>query len=176
MRHPIDTWSGTDLNTILTQPLGGVPELVRWSASIVLTPHGWIGRVDNYLNHTTIECQVEPNAFSWARETLDGILREKSKSAPLPLFESTTRFVQPRFADDELDAEWYEEQLANADLSEEDREDLEAELETLEIEQLRDEAEKEDEAWEEEYTAPITPGRQITGLTKSSWYKRLFNL
>jgi proteasome lid subunit RPN8/RPN11 len=60
-RHPINTWSSRDLATILTEPLGGIPEMVKWSASIVLTPHGWIGRVDNYVKKTTAVCPVLPS-------------------------------------------------------------------------------------------------------------------
>ena len=60
-RHPVEGWSATDLNTILTAPLGGIPELVRWSASIVRTPTRWIGRVDNHLTRTHVVAEVVPN-------------------------------------------------------------------------------------------------------------------
>ena len=60
-RHPVEGWSATDLNTILTAPLGGIPELVRWSASIVRTPTRWIGRVDNHINKTHVVAEVVPN-------------------------------------------------------------------------------------------------------------------
>ena len=77
-RHPIDNWSGTDENTIQTSPLGGIPELVKWSASMVLTPHkGWIGRVDSYVTHKTIVCDVVPNYNDWADEALQEILETK---------------------------------------------------------------------------------------------------
>ena len=45
-RHPIHGWSGTDEHTCTQEPLGGPPQLVRWSVAIVLTPGGWIGRID----------------------------------------------------------------------------------------------------------------------------------
>jgi hypothetical protein len=60
-RHPIEGWSTTDLETITKAPLGGIPEMVRWSASIVRTPTRWIGRVDNHLNHAHKVVEVEPN-------------------------------------------------------------------------------------------------------------------
>jgi hypothetical protein len=54
-------WSGTDNNTIMTSPLGGVPELIKWSASIVRTPRGWVGRFDRYVDGAqTVHCVVEP--------------------------------------------------------------------------------------------------------------------
>lgn len=60
-RHPVEGWSATDLDTIMNSPLGGIPEIVRWSASIVRTPRRWIGRVDNHLNKTHVVAEVEPN-------------------------------------------------------------------------------------------------------------------
>lgn len=47
-RHPISGWSGIDSNTAEREPFGVDPKLVKWSTSIVLTPNGWIGRVDIY--------------------------------------------------------------------------------------------------------------------------------
>ena len=60
-RHPIEGWSATDLGTIMNAPLGGIPEMVKWSASIVRTPTHWIGRVDNHINKTHVVAEVEPN-------------------------------------------------------------------------------------------------------------------
>lgn len=64
-KHPIGNgipgehnWSGTDRNNILTTPLGSVPKLVQWSFSIVLTPNGWVGRIDNYVAGKTLHCPV----------------------------------------------------------------------------------------------------------------------
>ena len=66
-RHPIgngvpgaDQWSGLDEMTIQTAPLGGIPELVKWSVSIVRTPGGWVGRVDNHIQRTTVHVPVYP--------------------------------------------------------------------------------------------------------------------
>jgi hypothetical protein len=47
-RHPIYGWSGTDLAAINMNPCGAIPEILKWGVSIVLTPRGWIGRVDFY--------------------------------------------------------------------------------------------------------------------------------
>ena len=73
--HPIgdgipgpDNWSGTDEHTIQTEPLGGVPEMVGWSVSIVRTPRGWVGRVDNHLTRQTVHCPVEPDLASVYQE------------------------------------------------------------------------------------------------------------
>jgi hypothetical protein len=41
-------WSSTDNHTATTTPLGGVPELVKWSISMVRTPQTWVGRFDRY--------------------------------------------------------------------------------------------------------------------------------
>lgn len=55
-RHPLGNnnpglhnWSSIDNQTIEKEPLGGIPELVEWSISIVRTPQTWVGRVDHYL-------------------------------------------------------------------------------------------------------------------------------
>ena len=76
--HPIDFWSNTDIDTILNSPLGGIPQLVKWSASIVMTPRlGWIGRIDNYITHKTMVVEVEPNPRVWALEKLNELLDAK---------------------------------------------------------------------------------------------------
>lgn len=66
-RHPIGNgipgehnWSIMDTSTIQTCPLGGLPELVKWSASIVFTPKGWVGRIDNHLSKKTLHVEVSP--------------------------------------------------------------------------------------------------------------------
>jgi len=56
-----ENWSGMDNNTIRTAPLGGVPEMVKWSISVVHTPHGWVGRLDTYVNPHTEHLEVTPN-------------------------------------------------------------------------------------------------------------------
>jgi hypothetical protein len=57
-------WSGTDEATIQQTPLGGLPEMVKWSVSLVLTPGGWVGRIDNYLTHKTLHLEVFPSLKS----------------------------------------------------------------------------------------------------------------
>lgn len=66
-RHPLGdgvpgkhNWSGTDNTTISTAPLGGHPEMVKWSCSMVLTPRGWVGRIDNHLKNITQHIEVVP--------------------------------------------------------------------------------------------------------------------
>lgn len=66
-KHPIGNgvpgkhnWSITDANTIQNNPLGGPPQVIKWSASIVRTPKGWVGRIDNYYTNTTLHLPVEP--------------------------------------------------------------------------------------------------------------------
>ena len=64
-RHPLGNrtpgwhnWSGTDNQTIAETPLGGIPEIVKWSASIVRTPQGWVGRIDNHITRNTVHVNV----------------------------------------------------------------------------------------------------------------------
>lgn len=60
-RHPLGTdmpgphnWSGTDDHTAEKEPLGSLPELVKWSISIVRTPQTWVGRFDKYVGNKVI--------------------------------------------------------------------------------------------------------------------------
>lgn len=66
-RHPVGNgitgahnWSKTDTDTIELIPLGGIPELVRWSISIVRTPRGWVGRIDDHIKKITHHVEVFP--------------------------------------------------------------------------------------------------------------------
>jgi hypothetical protein len=68
-RHPIGSgnvgdpgnWSGTDERTATKEPMGVDPKLVQWSCAIVLTPGGWVGRVDLHVPKLKIfHCAVEP--------------------------------------------------------------------------------------------------------------------
>jgi len=67
-KHPITGWSSRDLQTILKEPLGSTPERVGWSVSIVLTPSGWIGRIDNYLKGITKDLEIEPSVREMYQE------------------------------------------------------------------------------------------------------------
>lgn len=67
-RHPLGNgipgphnWSSTDERTIRLEPLGATPQVVNWSVSIVLTPTGFVGRIDNYLKGITEHLEVEPS-------------------------------------------------------------------------------------------------------------------
>ena len=68
-RHPLGNrtpgphnWSSTDNATIQEAPLGGIPQIVKWSASIVRTPEGWVGRIDNHITGKTAHVPVEGQA------------------------------------------------------------------------------------------------------------------
>ncbi len=67
-KHPITGWSSRDLQTILKEPLGSTPERVGWSVSIVITPVGWIGRIDNYLKGITKELEIDPSVHEAYQE------------------------------------------------------------------------------------------------------------
>jgi hypothetical protein len=83
-RHPVGNgipgqhnWSGTDEATIQEAPLGGIPEMVKWSISIVLTPKGWVGRIDNHLKKTVQHLEVFP-ALADVYQDVAGIKRIKA--------------------------------------------------------------------------------------------------
>lgn len=85
-RHPlgngvpgIHNWSGTDNNTIQQAPLGGHPDLVKWSCSMVLTPKGWVGRIDNHLKNITQHLEVVPQCRE-AYVIIDEIRSTKPKT------------------------------------------------------------------------------------------------
>jgi hypothetical protein len=61
-------WSARDELTIQTEPLGAPPEAVNWSVSIVLTPGGFVGRIDNYVKGITQHLEVEPNTARFFEE------------------------------------------------------------------------------------------------------------
>ncbi len=79
-RHPLGdghpgwhNWSSTDNATIDETPLGGIPELVGWSISIVRTPRGWVGRVDNHIKNTTEHLDVAGQASPDLIDEIDRI-------------------------------------------------------------------------------------------------------
>jgi len=81
-RHPIGdgipgthNWSGRDNQTAEREPFGGIPELVQWSVSIVLTPRGWVGRIDAYLPklntiHVEVTPQPTPQDYEMAKKLI----------------------------------------------------------------------------------------------------------
>jgi len=85
-RHPMGSnipgpgnWSGIDNTTIRETPLGGIPELVKWSASIVRTPRGWVGRIDRYdiEDDYTVHVGVAPNVDLQLIQTADELYRAR---------------------------------------------------------------------------------------------------
>lgn len=89
-RHPVGNgipgphnWSGRDELTIQREPLGSTREAANWSVSIVLTPGGFVGRVDNYVKGITQHLEVEPNTRSLVEE-----VRELASQLP---FEKPTK-------------------------------------------------------------------------------------
>ncbi len=113
-RHPIEGWSSTDLDTIHRAPLGGIPELVRWSASIVRTPTRWIGRVDNHIKKTHVVATVEPNIdahfLARAKDLLadywNGIASNiRGEDVARFIGASDQSFYQPSFLDEPVETE-----------------------------------------------------------------------
>ena len=140
-RHPLGNgypgkhnWSGTDHATIMDAPLGGIPEMVKWSASVVLTPGGWVGRVDNHIKKSTIHCSVEPQAHEAYAAVIelnrqDPVLYEVDGNPELfeVYLKEATAFVKSRHID--LDAlgmtlEDIADEMLTQDLDLEDLEDL----------------------------------------------------
>jgi len=81
-RHPIGNgipgrhnWSGTDEDTISSSPLGGIPQIIKWSVSIVRTPKGWVGRIDNHVTGKTAHLPVEGQAPKRAFVQSERLLR-----------------------------------------------------------------------------------------------------
>lgn len=111
-RHPLGSgipgphnWSGRDERTIRHEPLGATPEAVNWSVSVVLTPGGFVGRIDNYLNGKTQHLEVEPNTRNLIQEVRDLVrqdpfhisrLKRKSKGSlpdEIPALESANQAI-----------------------------------------------------------------------------------
>lgn len=77
-RHPMGTgepgphnWSGRDEQTIQYEPLGTTPKDAQWSVSIVITPGGFVGRIDNYLKGITQHLEVVPETRPFFSELLN---------------------------------------------------------------------------------------------------------
>lgn len=89
-RHPVGNgvpgahnWSGTDQNTCTNEPLGSVnPDQVKWALAAVLTPGGWVGRVDRFKNgkcttkHLEVGYAFTPQ-MSALKETAENLLAEQ---------------------------------------------------------------------------------------------------
>jgi hypothetical protein len=102
-------WSGTDENTIQHTPLGGIPELVKWSVSMVLTPRGWVGRIDNYVSQKTLHLPVEPQAAE-AYDMLGQVLSTKRVEVrPDPFVIFSPRSMTSLDDFDDIEDRWNEE-------------------------------------------------------------------
>jgi hypothetical protein len=106
-------WSQTDEGTIRTTPLGGIPELVRWSASMVRTPKGWVGRIDNHLRGSTLHCPVVPQVDRGIYDQVEKLrweyLTAKAAEHGIQWDEDTQAFMQAGdFAFDQMyfDEDW----------------------------------------------------------------------
>jgi hypothetical protein len=83
-KHPLGSgkpgphnWSKTDNDTCTNQPLGCPdPDRVRWALAMVLTPGGWVGRVDQYAGgkcrtqHVQVEVDINWNIANQAQQLL----------------------------------------------------------------------------------------------------------
>jgi hypothetical protein len=123
-RHPVGdgipgphNWSGTDNATIYEAPLGGLPELVGWSISIVRTPKGWVGRVDNHKTKKTEHLEVVGQAPRELVDQIDKIYRgflEKSLRPFRETYETQTAYdaeisypgLQPSLFEEDEDGDW----------------------------------------------------------------------
>lgn len=100
-KHPLgnglpgpQNWSGTDNQTIAEAPLGGVPELVGWSISMVRTPKGWVGRMDNHRSKRTVHLNVTPSMV----EVLAEVEKLYNERVPIPVIQkSSHNFYQELF-------------------------------------------------------------------------------
>jgi hypothetical protein len=139
-KHPVGNgipgdhnWSGTDQRTIRNEPLGGIPELVKWSASIVKTPYGWVGRIDNYTLKKTIHVGVEFEGMQEVNATIRQIVSEKkvingASAAAIIIDEAPHRMNK--------NVSWTRENLYNGTLF--DVEDYEEELDDLDENLIND--------------------------------------
>jgi hypothetical protein len=66
-------WSSIDDHTAEKEPLGGIPELVRWSISIVRTPQTWVGRFDKYKDGEVTTYHI-PVAYGVDRGLIDNVV------------------------------------------------------------------------------------------------------
>lgn len=54
---------------------------MKWSASIVLTPRGWVGRIDNYVSGKTLHVEVDP-PFKALYKKVEEIQKEEREKHP----------------------------------------------------------------------------------------------
>jgi len=82
-------WSGTDNDTCLNEPLGCPdPDKAKWALAVVLTPGGWVGRLDqfkdgkNKTTHLPVKLGVDPGIIEKAKQLLK--IQSKNESPPTP--------------------------------------------------------------------------------------------
>jgi hypothetical protein len=116
-RHPVgngipgyQNWSTTDENTIWQAPLGMDPAMVKWTASVVRTPMGWVGRIDDIGKHITEHVEVMPHI---TREMFDQVhaLQKKANDEMMALYKPYPSYSQALRTplDAESDIEWPDE-------------------------------------------------------------------
>ncbi len=116
MRHPLGTgipgphnWSGTDETTILREPMGSTPSAVNWSISIVLTPGGFVGRIDNYVKGITQHLEVEPNVTTLYQEMRELAAHSPFRQEVSSAGSSELDLETDEFQEEELEAEFEED-------------------------------------------------------------------
>ena len=100
-RHPVGNgvpgphnWSATDQNTCTKEPLGCPdPSKVGWALAAVLTPNGWVGRVDYFKEdkvktaHIPVGVRIKRNNIDEAQKLLDEQLANEQLDASYELYE-----------------------------------------------------------------------------------------
>lgn len=95
-RHPLGdgtpgphNWSATDNNTCTNEPLGCPdPDHVKWALAMVLTPGGWVGRVDRFKNgeskteHIPVEVDIDLAIVDKAKTLLKAQKEQEDEFIP----------------------------------------------------------------------------------------------
>lgn len=109
-RHPVGNgvpgphnWSGRDQQTILREPLGSFPHMVKWSVSIVRTPRGWVGRLDNYITNETHHMAVVGQGDPEVLDKADELLKQYYTSKDTFLFGNVKQWDKVKWDDTEDD-------------------------------------------------------------------------
>jgi hypothetical protein len=105
-KHPLGTgkpgahnWSKIDNDTCTNQPLGCPdPDRVRWALAMVLTPGGWVGRVDRIAGrkcrtqHIQVDVEIDWDIANQAQQLLAAQkdLEKRKTSKPINLLPKPT--------------------------------------------------------------------------------------
>jgi len=98
-RHPVgngkpgpQNWSGTDENTCLNEPLGCPdPDKVKWALAMVLTPGGWVGRLDQFKDgkhkttHLPVKVEINSDIVQKAKELLEAQVKQEKATVALQI-------------------------------------------------------------------------------------------